>query len=224
MLSLPADRNMCALLPALAVSTLNRSWTRVSVVDLLITSCMDAVRIFFLLILRNHWERRWVQWKKPVATFWPLPDWNHLITETVSAILMNRDVCRDSGLIGWMETNFILRKCPASSPVPSSIAISIRSLNAYFPASRPNGRLPLTYCLQTTTSVSLWHWRMRTITALRSLCLVRKSRLGLHRLITWRRSLLNWETRLSKRKRSKSPSRRIGSYRFLFWRISVVRR
>lgn len=26
---------------------LNRSWTRVSVVDLLITSCMDAVRIFF---------------------------------------------------------------------------------------------------------------------------------------------------------------------------------
>ena len=55
------DRNMCALLPALAVSTLNRSWTRASVVDLLIISCMVAVRIFFLSILRNHWERRWAQ-------------------------------------------------------------------------------------------------------------------------------------------------------------------
>jgi len=29
--------------------------------DLLITSCMDVVRISFRSILRNRWERKWVQ-------------------------------------------------------------------------------------------------------------------------------------------------------------------
>ena len=189
--SLPADRNMCVPLPVLAVSSSNHSWTRVSAVDLLITSCMDVVRISFRSILRNRWERKWVQWKKHVATFWLLPDWNHLITETVSAILTSKDACRDSGSTGWTETSSIPRKCLASNPVPSSTATSTRSLNVSFPVNQPSGRWLWAYCWQTTTSVSLWRWRMKMTTALRLLCPVRKNWLVLRRQITWRHNFLN---------------------------------
>ena len=42
---------------------------------------------------------------------------------------------------GWMATNSIRQaKCPASNRVPVSIEISIRSLNASFPASLPNAK------------------------------------------------------------------------------------
>ena len=80
---------------------------------------------------------------------------NPLTMETVFVISTNRDVYRDSASTGWTATNYIHRKCLASSLVPHYIVISTKNLNECFPVSLPKGKSQCECCLPTIIPVSL---------------------------------------------------------------------